>query len=170
MELRCQKDTIGRFLTHAMFFETRIKNSGYEPTFTFKEQDHEYEGVIYTSMRRLYLEIADPTEYLFATATLGSWDHWKKLCNSAIIREQIDKWREELEVKLRAESIQAIAHVATTAGPKGTTAAKWIAAAGWRSGKGRPSKEDKEMERRVTSKLDSETVTHLKLLEEHKKK
>jgi len=75
MELRCQKDTVGRFLTHAMFFETRIKNSGYEPTFTFKEQNHEYEGVIYTSMRRLYLEIADPTEYLFATEILGSWDH-----------------------------------------------------------------------------------------------
>jgi len=168
MELRCQKDPIGRFLTHAMFFESRTK--GYAPTFTFKEQDHTYEGVSYISMRRLYLEISDPTEYLFAQEVLGSWDHWKKLCNSALIREQIDKWREELEIKLRAQAIQAIAEVATTAGSKGTTAAKWIAAGGWHAGKGRPTKKQKEREMKIATQLDEETESHLKLLADYKKK
>ena len=168
MELRCQKDSVGRYLTHAMFFES--KTAGFEPTFTFKEFDHEYEGVIYTSMRRLYMEMADPTEYLFAIEVLGSWQHWQKLCNSALIREQIDKWREELEVKLRAESIQAIHEVATTAGSKGTTAAKWIAAAGWRTGKGRPTKKEKARQMKIDARLDEDTESHMQLLADHKKK
>jgi len=168
MQLRCQKDSIGRFLTHAMFFETKTK--GFDPTFTFKENDHEYKGVIYISMRSLYMEMSDPTEYLFAQEVLGSWGHWQKLCNSALIREQIDKWREELEIKLRAESIRAIREVATTAGSKGTTAAKWIASAGWRSGKGRPTKKEREHQMKVDSRLDNETESHLKLLAEHNNK
>ena len=138
INLRCNKDPIGRFLTHAMFFESKSK--GYEPTFTTKEKDHEYKGTKYISMRRLYLEIEDPTEYLFAEQALGSWDHWQKLCNSALIFEHIKKWREELAVKLKARAIQAMIATATEDGSKGTTAAKWLASEGWLEGKGRPSK------------------------------
>ena len=123
-----------------MFFESRIKSQGYEPTFTLKEQDHEYEGVKYISMRRLYMGMEDPTEYEFATEVLGSWDHWLRLCNSPAVREHINKWREELEIKLRARAVKAMLETATTAGAKGTTAAKWLATAGWKEGKGRPSK------------------------------
>lgn len=140
IDLRCQKDSQRRFLTNAMFFESRIKGNGLEPTFTFKEQDHEYQGVTYISMRRIYMEMEDPTEYDFAMETLGSWDHWLKLCNSPAIREHIDKWRDELETKLRARAVKAMIETATTAGAKGTTAAKWLATAGWKEGKGRPSK------------------------------
>jgi len=140
IKLRCNKDSIGRFLTHAMFFETRIKASGYEPTFTLKEQDHTYEDIDYVSMRRLYLEMEDPTEYEFAITTLGSWDHWQRLCNSAAIFEHISRWREELETKVRAKAIKAMISTATNDGAKGTTAAKWLATAGWKEGKGRPSK------------------------------
>ena len=138
MRLRCNKDVQGRFLTFALFFET--KTEGYLPTFTYKEEDHEYKGVHYISMRKLYLEMEDPTEYLFATEVLGSWDHWLKLCKSKTILEHIKHWREELAVKLKAQAIQAMITTAKVDGSKGTTAAKWLASAGWEEGKGRPSK------------------------------
>jgi hypothetical protein len=150
-----------------MFFESRTK--GFDPTFTLKEQDHEYEGVHYISMRKIYIGMEDPTEYLFATEVLGSWDHWLKLCNSALIREHIDKWRIELEIKLRAKAISAMVDTATTAGAKGTTAAKWIASGGWKEGKGRPSKDAIKRELKIATKLDEETESHLKLLEDHQK-
>lgn len=139
IELRCNKDPIGRYLTHAMFFES--KTAGYEPTFTLKEKDHEYKGVKYLSMRRLYLEMEDPTEYLFAEQVLGSWDHWQRICASNLILKHIKQWREELATKLKARAIQAMIATATQDGSKGTTAAKWLAAHGWEEGKGRPSKE-----------------------------
>jgi hypothetical protein len=132
IDLRCNKDSIGRFLTNAMFFESRTP--GFKPTFTLKEFDHEYKGVHYISMRRLYLEMGDPTEYEFAIEVLGSWDHWLRLCNAPSVRENIDRWREELETKLRAQAVKSMIETATTAGAKGTTAAKWLATAGWKEG------------------------------------
>jgi len=168
IELRCNKDSIYRYLTHAMFFESRTK--GFDATFTFKEQDHEYEGVHYTSMRKLYLEMEDPTEYLFAQEVLGSWDHWQKLCNSALVFEHIKKWREELEIKLKAKAIGAMVDTALTAGSKGTTAAKWLATGGFNSGKGRPTKADRERQAKIAAGVDKETESHLQLLKEHQSK
>lgn len=167
IELRCQKDSIGRYLTHAMFFET--KTEGYEPTFTLKEKDHEYEGVHYLSMRQLYLEIADPTEYEFAQTVLGSWDHWQKLCNSNLIRQHIDQWRDELEIKLRSKAVKSLVDTAVFGGVKGTTAAKWLAAGSWNSGRGRPTKAEKQRQTKIATQVEEETSEHLKLLEEHNK-
>jgi hypothetical protein len=167
VELRCNKDTLGRYLTHAMFFET--KTAGYEPTFTLKEHDHEYEGVKYISMRQRYLEMADPTEYQFAIEVLGSWDHWQKLCNSSLIRTHIDQWRDELTIKLRAQAIQALVKSAVEGGIKGITAAKWLATGSWQSGRGRPSKVEKERKLKQETRLDAETESHIKLLEEHRR-
>lgn len=140
--LENNKDTMGRFLTEALFYETR--NKKYTATFTLKEKDHKVEDITYISMRRLYLEIEDPTEYLFAEQVLGSWDHWQKLCRVKQFMEYVSSWREELSTKLKAKAIQAMIATATEDGSKGITAAKWLASAGWEEGKGRPSKEKVE--------------------------
>lgn len=141
----------GRPLTQSLFLEVGYTD---EAIYTLKEVDHEYNGKTYPSLKRLYLEAADPTEYVFATTHLMGWKHWQRICENKLLRKHIDEWREELEVKLRSEAVrQAIAHAAS-----GTfQAAKWVADRGWATrGAGRPSKADLDREKRIQEKIDDE--------------
>lgn len=118
------KDVMGRYITQSLFFE---HNNSPLAVYTWKDADHEYEGKTYYSLRRLYLECNDPTEYVFATKYLWGWDHWQRLLENKLIREQVDKWRDELEVKLRAEAVRHIIEQ----GADSFTAAKWAADGNW---------------------------------------
>lgn len=135
------KDSQGRFFTQSLFLE-----HGYNTDFamyTLTDEDKTYNGKVYPSLRRLYLETMDPTEYVFATTYLWGWEHWQRLLANKALREEIDKWREELEVKLRATAVR---HILASA-PDAFSAAKWIADGQWQDKKaGRPSKAEKEAE------------------------
>jgi hypothetical protein len=144
-------DSQGRFLTQSLFLELGYLDSA---VYTLKENDHEYEGNVYPSLKRLYLQSGDPTEYDFATTYLLGWKHWKRLCENKAIRKYIDEWREELEVQLRCEGVKRALNSAKSGSFQ---AAKWIADRGWDSrGAGRPSKDEVEREKRFQSRVDSE--------------
>jgi len=147
---------MGRYLKRGLFFEQTSPDarSRFTPPFTLKEEDHEVDGVIYRSMRRMYLEYSDPTEYEFATAVLGSWDHWTELCDTAWFSPYVSKWRDELEVKVRSQAIKALQeHGKTKEG-----AAKYLAEAGWKPKRkaGRPTKAEVEGERKRQAFIDRE--------------
>ena len=60
--------------------------------------------------------------------------------------EHIENWREELEVRLRATAIKSI----VASAPDSYNAAKWVADGSWKQkGPGRPSKAERERERRI---------------------
>ena len=142
---------MGKLLTQSLFLEL-----GYNDTaiFTLKDSDHVYGGRTYPSIKRLYLECEDPTEYEFATQYLYSWKHWQRLCENKTIRKYIDEWREELEYKLRSRAIKQ----AIKLGEEGTfQAAKWVADRGWATrGAGRPSKAEVEQEKRIQERITDE--------------
>lgn len=144
-------DSMGKFRTQSLFLELGY---GADALFTLKDQDHEHEGKIYPSLKRLYLEFEDPTEYEFANTILLGWRHWQRMCENKIIRKHIDEWREELEVKLRSQAIRDAIQEAK----KGHfQAAKWVADRGWSTrGAGRPSKADIEHEKKVQARIDNE--------------
>lgn len=144
-------DSMGKFRTQSLFLELGY---GTEALFTLKDQDHEHDGKIYPSMKRLYLEFEDPTEYEFANTVLLNWKHWQRMCENKVIRKHIDEWREELEVKLRSQAIRDAIQEAK----KGHfQAAKWVADRGWSTrGAGRPTKAEIEHEKRVQSKITNE--------------
>lgn len=102
----------------------------------------------WAQLRQEYLEARDPTEYLFVqkSSILEGWEHWKFVLKSPYCRPDIDKWREELEVKLRAEALAEI--VKSSKGEKGFQAAKFLLERGWDKKRGRPSKEELEGEKR----------------------
>lgn len=144
-------DGSSRPLTQSLFLEVGYSE---EAIYTFKEVDHFYNGKTYPSLKRLFLEESDPTEYTFATKYLLGWKHWQRMNENKLLRKHFDEWREELEVKLRSEAVrQAIAHAAS-----GTfQAAKWVADRGWATrGAGRPSKADQDKEKRIQEKIDEE--------------
>lgn len=135
------KDTRGRYRTKSLFKEW--ETPAYPAYYNLGPED---EGK-YASLRKRYLEIADPTEYEFALLTLGGWDHHKAmLATCQWYREFLELWRAELEIKMRGEGIREMkALLLSKKEPIKLAAAKYLAEAGWKEVKtapkrGRPSK------------------------------
>lgn len=153
MELTKDKlvDDSGRPLTQSLFLEIGYTDFA---VFTLKEQDYEYNGKTYLSLKRIYLEMEDPTEYEFASTVLLGWKHWQRLCENKQIRKYIDEWREELEYKLRSKAVK---YMLTSANGGNYQAAKWFADRGWDTrGAGRPTKAEKDGHARVQERLHDE--------------
>lgn len=148
------KDSQGRYITKGLFFETITFDHKkiFTPPFTLKSYDHEYEGVKYASMKLLYMSFDDPTEYQFAIQVLGSWEHWKKLCDTTWFAPVVAEWRDEMEIKLRSQGVQAMAILAVSGKE---SAAKWLAEGGFKEKRkaGRPTKEEKEGELKKQTRI-----------------
>jgi hypothetical protein len=144
-------DTMGRPITQSLFLEIGYTEAA---LYTLKDYDFEYNGRVLPSIKRLYLEIADPTEYEFAQACFLGWNHWQRLCENKAVRKHIDEWRYELEVKLRSRGVKA-AMLAAYGG--NFQASKWLADRGWDTrGAGRPSKADVEKETKIQAAISEE--------------
>jgi hypothetical protein len=144
-------DSMGKMRTQSLFLELGY---GDEAVYTLRDDDYVYKDRTLPSLKRLYLETEDPTEYVFAKNHLLGWKHWQRMCENKVIRKHIDEWREELEVKLRS---QAILDAIQEARKGHFQAAKWVADRGWSTrGAGRPSKADVEHEKKVQARIESE--------------
>jgi hypothetical protein len=87
-------------------------------------------------------------------ALVGSWSHWKKLLKRAWFRECRDRWKEELEIKLRSDAIKEM--IEQSKGIKGGPAARWLAEKGWAPTRGRPSKDEVAAERKQQAGIKTE--------------
>lgn len=144
-------DVAGRPITQSMFLEIGYTDAS---IYTLKDGDHFWKGKTYPSLKRLYLEEEDPTEYAFATKYLLNWKHWQRLGENKIIRKHIDEWREELEMKLRS---QAVKEILKSAEMGNMPAARWLADRGWaQRGAGRPSKAEIASEKAFMARVDNE--------------
>lgn len=156
-------DTGGRPLTQSLFLEFNY-NVDYA-VFTFDDEDKMYKGKLYPSLKKLYLETADPTEYIFAKKYLLGWSHWKRLNENKALKKHFDEWREELEISLRSEGVQAILEGAAD----NFQAAKWLADKGWeKRSPGRPSKEEQEREERIIERVAEDLNGTIARMEEYR--
>lgn len=147
------KDSGGKYITQGLFID--FKYSDKFAVYCLASEDKEYDGVLYPSLKRLYLEMEDVTEYEFASTHLAGWDHWQKICGNAVLRIDIDKWRDELELKMKAIAAKAMVKAAREGD---LTAAKWLSVNGWQGARGRPSKAElkAEQKRRDAAAKDTE--------------
>lgn len=156
MEIKIPKkadlvDNGGKPLTQSLFLEVAYSDKA---VYTLKGDHCEYEGKMFPSLKRLYIEMEDPTEYEFATEYLLGYKHWKRICENKLILRHIEEWREELEVKLRS---RAVKHMLLAAKEGNYQAAKWFADRGWSNkGAGRPTKADIDREKKFQARVDSE--------------
>lgn len=109
-------DSTGRRITSGLFHE--LNDSGVTPIFHLAD------------WKKVYVDIADPTEYRTAMALIGDWDHWKMLRGNPIVARYLDEWKAEVEIKLRSHAI--VQMVAQSKTDKGTAAARWLAEAGFK--------------------------------------
>jgi len=156
---------MGRPLTQGLFLEIGY-NTQYA-VFTLDDDDKEYKGVTYPSMKKLYLACEDPTEYQFAKKYLLGWRHWKRLLENTVLRVHFDEWREELEVAMRSEAVLSIVDM-TTSDQGNFQAAKWLADRGWdKRGAGRPSKAEIDREKRIESRIGEELGADILRMQGH---
>lgn len=159
------KDEKGRYIVQGLFLEDK-----YNPVlsvYTLDGEDKTYKGVVYPSLKRLYLEEGDPNEYLFAQKFLYDWDHWQRICKNAIVGRHVEKWRKELELSLVSEGVATLIDLAVN--DKSYQAAKFLADSGWiKTGRGRPSKSEIEGELKRRATEDGEFAEDFKLLQLYK--
>ena len=141
-------DSMNRPITQSLFLELGYRDSS---IYTLKDEDFTHKGKNYPSIKKLYLEIGDPTEYEFAEQCFINWAHWQRICENKAVLAYIQGWRDELEVKIRSVAVkQAMAHAASGSYP----AAKWISDRGWKTrGAGRPSAEEVQRETKIAARV-----------------
>jgi hypothetical protein len=144
---------MGQPQTKALFYETTLpeERETFGTAWTLKEEDHIVGDKVYRSMKRIYIEMEDVTEYDFAIATLGSYKHWERVLESPIIRPHIDQWRKELNLKLKARAMRSIIKSATEDEKLSFQAMKYLADNEYlekKNKRGRPSKEEVKAELR----------------------
>ena len=156
------KDSMGRPLTQSLFLEIGYKTEF--AVYTLDEEDKEYKGKIYPSLKRLYLEEEDAIEYEFAKKYLLGWSHWERLNENKLLSEHFEKWRTELELSIRSTALKGIIEQATK--DSGFQANKWLSDRGWiKRAAGRPSKEDINKELAIRQRMTDEFQRDLDRLE-----
>ena len=140
------KTSQGRRLTQSLFYETTLSDKS---TVLYTLKDHDHEG--YPSLKRLYLETGDPTEYKFANSYLDGWTHWELLIAAEWFQPHLNQWRKELELKIKSMALWQIQEEATNDLSKSKfTANKFLLEGGWKpkdqtggsNRRGRPSKQE----------------------------
>jgi hypothetical protein len=149
------KDKMGRGLTQGLFLE--FSYDANMSVFTVEDEDKEYKGKIYPSLKKLFLASDDPVEYDFAITHLLGWNHWKKMLGNKWCLEHISEWREELELKLASEGFKLILENSED----NYQAQKFLAEKGWKKkGVGRPTKsrDDIETEKQIRDDYSADVV------------
>lgn len=155
------KDVIGRWRTKSLFYEAndyQIENA----IFTLGDEDTTVKGKGLISLRKRFVESNDPTGYLISQEFLGGYSHWDAICKSSL-RTEIEKWQDELEVKLRSIGLLNAINSAMSGN---FNASKFLAEKGWsKRVAGRPSNEEVERAVKQEAKLTSAFEDDLKRLE-----
>ena len=150
------KNSSGAFLLRAMFFETTLADKS-QVVYTLKDEDHEG----FPSLYKLYLSCSDLTEYEFANQHLGGWDHWLKLQECGWFKPYLQRWRQELILKHKAEALKRVISEARSSSRNAFAANKFLVQEGWKqpeekAKRGRPSKAEIERSKKELLEFDSE--------------
>lgn len=160
-------DSNGNPMTQGLFLEINYNTD--LAVYTLKDYDHTYNGVVYPSLKKIYLEEEDPTEYIFAERHLLGWPHWMRMCENKALYRYISKWREELEIKLRAMAVRSLRDMCQSENGN-FQAAKFLADRGWDKNRvGRPSKLELERREAVGQRVADEFTSDIKRLEDYRK-
>lgn len=122
-----------KFHTRRLFFE-KTTTENLDPVvtkYTLRNKDREVNGVVYKSLKKLYIEMEDIGEYDFANKYLSGWEHWEKLSSLDWFQSYLVSWRRELQVKMKARALKAISDEAALEGKNAFSANKWLLANKW---------------------------------------
>lgn len=128
----------GSFFTRQLFLELSPDPDLKYALYTLKDEDVGQ----YPSIKRLFIELGDETEYVFASTYFHSWKHYKKLLEVDWFSNVMTEAREELSLKLAAQNLLEIRAKAKSGDIKANQyllEKKWLPQD--KNSVGRPSKE-----------------------------
>lgn len=146
---------------------TDVEDISITPVYTLKDENVMVDGKLYYSMKNIYLSYdhVPGYEYEFAKDVFGTWEHWVMLTEAGgLAKEAIERWREELAVRIQSKALFSLTKVALYEGSKGTPAARFLADRGWEVKRGRPSKDEVTRERKIAAGLDREVQEDMERL------
>jgi hypothetical protein len=117
----------GSIRTKSLMADIIYEDSKYEPVYYMR---HEKSDDKYISLKEVYMQIADPTEYQFATLCFYNYQQWGTICLTPWAVNVVAQWREELQIKLRSEAVKEIFTMTIDPEVKETSrlqALKWLA-------------------------------------------
>ena len=126
------KDSRNREVTKSLFVEYNSKNNDIVPMYTLRETDYVWEGEVKPSLKQLFLESEDLTEYVFAKTYFNSFRQWRRISNLPEIKPHVEEWREELELRIKNKLFNSLMESALKEGTKGVTAVKTLLEKEWR--------------------------------------
>lgn len=157
--------------TRVLFYEQWIQlveedRADREPLFSL-HQDRP--GLV--NLRKVYVELGDPTGYALATRYLENYDHWLLLMKCSWFKAAKEAWDVELDAKLKSEGMSAIRAISD--GIEGVQASVQLSAAkylanlehrkerGAAAKRGRPSAAEVEGELKRTARETSDIENDL---------
>lgn len=158
------KDNLGRWHVRSLFKETATASTRDEfiPPYTTNDDDIEYNGTKYKSLKKIYMSYPHVPgyEYEFSEEFLGGWEHWERLVDSSL-RDMFKQWRAQLTIKQKAKSLKGIILQSLENTPTAFQAGKYLVEEGWIEKKGRPKKEDIERAAKVEAGVKEELADDL---------
>lgn len=98
----------GAYRTYSLFYENTYGDGG-KAVYSLSDDDvTSPQGNFYPSLFRLYMKEEDQTEYEFATKHLYSWQHWEELLSKEWFKPIIERWRKELDLKIKARALRVL--------------------------------------------------------------
>jgi hypothetical protein len=155
------KNASGQHLLKQLFFET-AETSRERVLYTLKGEDHEG----YPSLRRIYLEMADETEFYFAEKYFDGYPHWKKLLACTWFVAALEPIRDELRSRNLADQLLFLKQASKNGN---VSATKYLLEEAWKpkSKVGRPSKEKIKQEADRLFMSSQDINEDLERLQEH---
>lgn len=144
------------WMTQSLFWDMWVSlspgNRHSDPVFTFDSDRLGPTGVPLINFKRTFVELGDPTGYLWAMEYLGSYDHLLYLLERDWFSSVFQEALEELQTKMRASALKRIVEIASTSPneSQALAASKYLAERGWEKGKvGRPEKVPAPLKREI---------------------
>jgi hypothetical protein len=140
-------DHLDHFLTVSLFEELKRPDVDRQPLFSLE------------NWRRVYVYIADPTEYSTAMVLIGNWQHWQAMRANKTLAKHFDEWSQEVEIKLRSAGVLNMISLAGSTAPGASASAKWLAEAGFVTDQRLKTKAGRKKEEDVKDQIKSRVAT-----------
>ena len=146
------RNSNGVHLTKALFYEKASVKTNV--LYTLKDKDITIDSkAVFPSLYRLYMEMEDITEFNFAETYFENWEHWQLLCSLSWFSFRAERFRHDLELKLKSQALAHIIAVSRSSNRDAYGASKYILEKGYEkkraSSVGRPSREQIHKEAKI---------------------
>ena len=112
-----------------------------------------------------FMSTLDPTEYKFAIKHVGGWEVWQAMLKIPRVKTKVDKWRRELDIKIRSEALARILEASQGETRDALSANKYLLEANFlgKEKVGRPSKEA------IATEAKKIVARNEQIIEDHKR-